>query len=297
MAATPLIPPMPREAQAVGSRQLVARRLSQPLTYILLTLGAVLMLMPYAWMLATSLKTGPESFTASFFPREPTLEAYREAWSGERIQSEFPRWYVNSLFVTGVSVVSALIFCSLGGYAFSRYRFPGRTVLLILVISTIMIPTEMLILPWFQIMVDLKWVDTFQGLLWPHLVHGFGIFMMKQFIDGVPEELLDAARVDGMSEFGIFWRIVLPLVKPALAALAILTFLGTWNDFLWPVIVTTDIQMWTVAMGIGSYTAQLATEWNLQMAAATVASVPVILIFIFFQRQIIEGISLTGMRG
>ena len=286
-----------------GTRELDSRRASTrrkagaPLAYLALTLGAVVMLMPYAWMLATSFKSGSEAFSANFFPRQPTLSAYVEAWSGERIQSAFPRWYLNSLVVTAISVASALFFCSLGGYAFSRYRFPGRTLRFVLVISTIMIPTEMLVLPWFQLMVDYKWVNTYQGLLWPHMVHGFGIFMMKQFIDGVPDELLDAGRVDGMSEFGIFWKIVLPLVRPALAALAILTFLEVWNDFLWPVIVTTDIQMWTVSMGIGSYTAQLATDWNLQMAAATVASVPIILIFIFFQRQIIEGIALTGLRG
>jgi multiple sugar transport system permease protein len=230
-------------------------------------------------------------------PENPSLSAYTEAWSGERIQAKFPRWYLNSLVVTGISVVSALFFCSLGGYAFSRFRFPGHGLLFLLVLSTMMIPTEMLVLPWFQIMVDLKWVDSYQGLLWPLLVHGFGIFLMKQFMDGIPQDLLDAARVDGMSEFGIFTNIVLPLVKPALAALGIFTFLGTWNDFLWPVIVTTNIDMWTVAMGIGSYTAELARDWNLQMAAASIASIPIIIIFIFFQRQIIEGISLTGLHG
>ncbi len=284
-------------AETGGSWYRLRQRSSLLLVYIVLTVGALGMLLPFAWMLMTSFKTASDSYSRSFLPNPFTVEAYRDAWSGERVQSEFPRWYLNTAFITVVSVGSALFFCSLGGYAFSRYKFPGRNVLLILTISTIMVPTEMLILPWFQIMVDLKWVNTFQGLLWPHLVHGFGIFMMKQFIDGVPEELLDAARVDGMSEFGIFWRIVLPLVRPALAALAILTFLEVWNDFLWPVIVTTDLHMWTVAMGIGSYTAEPISDWNLQMAAATIASIPIILVFLFFQRHIIEGIALTGMRG
>jgi multiple sugar transport system permease protein len=267
------------------------------LAYSLLTIGALIMLYPFMWMISTSLKTTSDAYTASFFPKNPTLSAYLDAWSGARIQSNFPRWYLNSFVVTGVSILSTLLFCSLGGYAFSRYRFPGRNLLFLLVLSTMMIPTEMLIIPWFQIMVDLKWTNSFQGLMWPHLITGFGIFLMKQFIDGVPEELLDAARVDGMSEFGIFYKIVLPLVKPAIGALAIFTFLGVWNDFLWPVIVTDKIAMWTVALGIGSYQAQGLTLWNLQMAAATIASIPIIIIFIFFQRQIVEGISLTGIKG
>lgn len=279
----------------VGHRR--QRSLILILTYIILTIGAIAMLFPFIWMISTSLKSASEVYKVAFFPTNPTFAAYLDAWSGERIQSNFPRWYLNSFIVTGVSVLSAIFFCSMGGYAFSRYRFPGRNILFLLVLSTMMVPTEMLILPWFQIMVDLKWTNSFQGLMWPHLIHGFGIFLMKQFIDGVPDDLLDAARVDGMSEFGIFIKIVLPLVKPALAALGIFTFLGTWNDFLWPVIVTNDINMWTVAMGIGSYTAELATDWNLQMAAATIASVPVLIIFIIFQRQIIEGISLTGLKG
>ncbi len=286
-----------KEVHRRPSGHAMRQRLGNTLTYVVLILGSAAMLLPFVWMIATSLKPAEEAYKANLFPENPSLEAYVEAWSGERIQSKFPRWYVNSLIVTGVTVLSAVFFCSLGGYAFSRYRFPGWGILFILVLSTLMIPTEMLILPWFQLMVDLGWVNSFQGLMWPHLIHGFGIFLMKQFIDGVPEDLLDAARVDGMSEFGIFTRVVLPLVRPALAALGILTFLGVWNDFLWPVIVTTQIDMWTVAMGIGSYTAELAQDWNLQMAAATIASIPVLIIFIIFQRQIIEGIALTGLRG
>jgi multiple sugar transport system permease protein len=209
----------------------------------------------------------------------------------------FGRWYLNSILITLIAVASACFFGALAGYAFSKFRFPGREVLFLLVLSTIMVPSEMLILPWFQTIVDLGWSNSYWGLLFPIMLSGFGIFLMRQFINGVPNDLIDAARVDGMSEFRIFLEIILPSIKAAIAALAILTFLGVWNDFLWPIIVTTDIEMWTLAMGIGSYQAELATEINLQMAAATIASVPIIIVFIFFQRQFIEGITLTGIKG
>jgi multiple sugar transport system permease protein len=273
------------------------RALAQTLVYLLLTLGAVAMVVPFVWMVSTSLKPYEESYTSDFFPSRVSFDAYVDAWASDRIQSMFPRWYVNSAIVCAIAVASSAFFNSLAGYAFSRYRFPGYGVMFILVLSTMMIPTEMLILPWYQFMVDLHWANTYQGLLWPMMMGGFGIFLMKQFIDGVPMDLMDAATVDGVSEFGIFLRIVFPLVKPALAALCILNFLGAWNDFLWPLIVTSRREMWTVSLGIGSFGGELAREYNLQMAAATIASIPIIIVFLLFQRQIIEGIALTGLRG
>lgn len=267
------------------------------LAYITLVMGSVVMLAPFSWMIFTSFKTKEESYRLTFLPETWTLIAYKEAWTGERIQSMFDRWYFNSLLITGIAVLSAIFFCTLAGYAFSKYRFPGRSILFILVLSTMMVPTEMLILPWYQTIVDFNWPNSYWGLLFPLMMSGFGIFLMRQFVDGVPNDLIDAARVDGMSEFGIFLRIVTPMIKPAIAALGILTFLGSWNDFLWPIIVTTDIEMWTLAMGIGSYEAELTREMNLQMAAATIASIPVLIIFLFFQRQIIEGIALSGLKG
>ena len=276
---------------ARGGRK-AGRTLVTIVVYLLLTVGALAMLMPFAWMVLTSLKPFDEAYTSAFFPSRISFESYRDAWASSRVQSMFPRWYLNSAIVTSVSVISAAFFCSLAGYAFSRYRFPGRSVLFILVLSTMMIPVEMLILPWYQFMVNIKWANTYLGLLWPLMMGGFGIFLMTQFMDGVPADLMDAGRVDGVSEFGIFVRIVVPLVKPAIAALCIMTFLGAWNDFLWPLIVINDRAMWT-----GSFGGELAREWNLQMAAATIASIPIITFFLFFQRQIIEGISLTGLKG
>ena len=272
------------------------RALGQAAVYGLLTIGALAMVLPFAWMVSTSLKPYEEAYTSAFFPSRVSFDAYVDAWASNRIQSMFPRWYLNSAIVSAIAVASSAFFCSLAGYAFSRYRFPGYGVMFTLVLSTMMIPTEMLVLPWYQFMVDLRWANTYQGLLWPMMMGGFGIFLMKQFIDGVPTDLMDAATVDGVSEFGIFLRIVLPLVRPALAALCILNFLGAWNDFLWPLIVISRRQMWTVSLGIGSFGGELTTEYNLQMAAATIASIPVITIFLFFQRQIIEGIALTGLK-
>lgn len=286
-----------------GTRSESSKPLRKPfpwdiaLAYVLLTLGAVVMLTPFLWMILTSFKTLEESYRMTFIPEQLTLQAYRDAWAGERIQSMFGRWYLNSLLVTGIAVVGQAFFCTMAGYAFSKYHFRGRTILFILVLSTIMVPGEMLVLPWYQQMVDWNWQNSYQGLLYPHIISGFGIFLLQQFIDGVPNDLIDAARVDGMSEFGIFFNIIVPLVKPAIATLCIFTFLGVWNDFFWPVIVTSKIDMWTLALGIGSYEADAMVEYNLQMAAATTASIPLIIIFLFFQSRIIEGITLTGIKG
>ncbi|NIM94023.1 MAG: ABC transporter permease subunit [Anaerolineales bacterium] len=265
--------------------------------YLLLTLGAVVMIAPFLWMILTSFKTLEDSYRMNFIPEQFTLQAYFDAWSGERIQSMFGRWYLNSLLVTGIAVLSHAIFCTMAGYAFAKYRFRWKGVLFALVLATIMVPGEMLILPWYQRIVDLGWQNTYQGLLFPIMIGGFGIFLMRQFAEGVPDDLIDAARVDGMSEPGILVNVVVPLVKPAIAALSIFTFLGVWNEFLWPIIVTNKIDMWTLAMGIGSYEADAMVEYNLQMAAATIASLPLITIFLFFQSRIIEGIALTGIKG
>jgi multiple sugar transport system permease protein len=267
------------------------------ISYAFLTLGAVVMLTPFLWMILTSFKTLEDSYRMTIFPDQFTIQAYLDAWSGERIQSMFGRWYLNSLFVTMIAVVSQAFFCSLAGFAFSKYRFHGKSLLFILIVSTIMVPGEMLMLPWYQRIVDWGWQNTFQGLLFPYMITGFGVFLMRQFVDGIPDDLIDAARVDGMSELGIFFNIVVPLVKPAIATLAIFAFLGVWNDFLWPIIVTNKIDMWTLAMGIGSYEADAIVEYNLQLAAATTASLPLIIIFLFFQGRIIEGIAITGIKG
>ena len=191
--------------------------LGQGMTYMLLTLGAVVMVFPFVWMVATSLKPGSEILKYTFMPQEPTLNNYWEVLFDPR----FPTWYINSIIVAAISTASVAFFDSLAGYVFAKFDFPLKNLWFILILSTLMVPTEMLIIPWFQMAVNYGWNDTYWGIAFPGVITAAGLFLMRQFLMGVPNELIDAARIDGMSEFGIFLRIAVPLVKPAIAALAI----------------------------------------------------------------------------
>jgi len=193
--------------------------------------------------------------------------------------------------------MSVAFFDSLAGFTLAKYRFPGQNIIFVFILSTLMVPTEMLVIPWFILSTNLNWVDTYWGIMFPGVMTAFGVFLMKQFMEGVPSELLDAARIDGVSEFGLFWRIALPLVRPALAALCIFTFLGNWNAFLWPVIITEKMDMRTIPVGLSFFSGEAGSAWELIMAGASMATIPVLIVFAIFQRQIIKGIALTGLKG
>ncbi|QBY10358.1 carbohydrate ABC transporter permease [Deinococcus metallilatus] len=267
------------------------------LAYLVLTLGVILTLFPFAWMLLTSLKSFQELFNLAFFPADPTLDNYRQVLGG----TQFLQWFGNSLLVATVTTLSVLFFDSLVGYTLAKFDFPGKNLVFILILSTLMIPTEMLVIPWFVGVTDLHLTRSVPGayfaILFPGLMSAFGVFLMRQFFESVPGDLLEAARIDGMHEFGIFWHIALPLVRPALASLAIFTFLGNWNAFLWPLIVIQQPQFRTLPVGTALFNGEAGTQWGLIMAASSLAVIPVLLVFAFFQRQIIEGIVLTGMKG
>ena len=262
------------------------------LSYFLLTLGSVVMLFPFLWMLLTSLKPLSEIFNLSLFPEDPTLANYRDIL----FDSPFPRWFWNSLVVAGITTLSVLFFDSLVGYTLAKLAFPGKRVIFILILSTLMVPTEMLMIPWYDMSARWGLINTYTGLLFPGLMTAFGIFLTRQFFETVPDELLDAGRIDGVSEFGLFWRVALPLVGQALAALAILTFLGNWNAFLWPLIVTQDRSMYTIPVGVALFSGEAGSQWNLITAAASLSVFPVLIVFAFFQRQIIEGAVRSGDR-
>ncbi|WP_027882468.1 carbohydrate ABC transporter permease [Meiothermus rufus] len=261
--------------------------------YALLVLGSVVMFFPFVWMLLTSLKPFPEIFDLRFWPQAPTLENYREVL----FKTQFPRWFFNSLVVALLTTLSVLFFDALVGYTLAKLRFPGRNFVFVLILSTLMVPTEMLVIPWYVMSTAYGWTDTYWGLLFPGLISAFGVFLMRQFFQTLPTDLLDAGRIDGLSEFGVFWRVALPLVRPALAALGIFTFLGNWNAFLWPLVVVQSPQMRTIPVGVALFSGEAGTAWNLIMAASSLAVLPVLLVFLFFQRQIIEGVVLTGVKG
>lgn len=267
------------------------------LSYSVLTLLGFTMVVPFVWMIATSFKPLQEILVLRFLPQEPTLENYRYVLT----ETALPRWYVNSLIVAIMSTVSVAFFDSLAGYVFAKFDFPGKKVVFITFLSSLMVPTEMLIIPWFIMaanpLVGAPWIDTYWGIAFPGVITAAGIFLMRQFMQGVPDELLDAARIDGVSEFGLFWRIVVPLSLPAIGALCIFNFLGNWNAFIWPLIITSQREMMTLPVGLQFFSTEAGSEWNLIMTGASLSVIPLLIIVIVFQRYIIEGIALTGLKG
>jgi multiple sugar transport system permease protein len=183
------------------------------------------------------------------------------------------------------------------GYTLAKYDFPGKNVIFVLILSTLMVPTEMLIIPWYIMSVNFHWADTYWGIIFPGVITATGIFLMRQFMSGVPNELLDAGRIDGVSEFGLYWRVALQLTKPALAALFIFNFLGNWNAYIWPLIVSSAREMLTLPVGLGFFSSEVSADWHLIMTANTLSVVPLLTVFAAFQRQIIQGIALTGLKG
>jgi multiple sugar transport system permease protein len=259
----------------------------------LLLLGGVLMVMPLVYMLSTSLKSSAEVYELSLLPRAPTLDNYRRLGGA----SGFPRWFLNSLTIASATTVSVLFFDSLVGYTLAKFSFRGRRLVFLAILSTLMIPTEMLVLPWYVMSKNLGWLDTYWGIMFPGMMTGFGTFLMRQFFESVPNELLEAGRVDGLGEFQIWWRIALPLVGPALSALAIFTFLGNWTAFLWPLISTTRRELYTLPVGLASFSGEFQREWEMVMAGASVATLPVLLVFIVLQKYIVRGVMLAGIKG
>lgn len=271
--------------------------LTSALKYAVLLVGAMLMLLPFEWMVVASLMAPNEIMARPlvWFPAALQFQNYA------RLADAIPlgRMYLNSLIVTASITIGILLSSSLAGYGFAKFQFPGRDVLFLLVLATIMIPFFVFLIPVFYIVSQLEWVDTYQGLIVPNIVTAFGIFLMRQYMLSLPDELLDAARIDGASEFSIYWRIVLPLVGPALGALAILAFVYQWNAFLWPLIIIRSGDLATIPIGLNSlrvYASQPEVI-NLQMAGATVAIVPVVAVFAVFQRWFVQGIALTGIKG
>lgn len=261
--------------------------------YLILLIGGLGMIFPFVWMVVSSLKNASDIYSLSLIPPDPTLGNYREVLD----ETPFVRWFANSLIVALITTASVAFFDSLVGYVLAKFRFPGRQMIFLIILSTLMVPTEMLVIPWFVLSINLGWTDSYWGIMFPGVISAFGIFLMRQFFLGVPNDLIDAARLDGFSEFRIFWKIALPLVKPALAALCIFTFLGNWNAYIWPLIVVRSEEMRTLPVGIAFFSSESGSAFHLIMAAAAMATIPVIIVFVIFQRQIIEGIALTGVKG
>jgi multiple sugar transport system permease protein len=263
--------------------------------YVLLGIGVILLVGPFIWMVLGSIKTTGElrQVPPTWLPQDPTLSNYTDLLD----RLSFGRFFLNSTIVAAAVTAGNVIFCSMLGYALAKLSFPGKRVLFAVVLGTLMVPAIVTFMPLFVLVANLNLVNTHAGLILPFLVGAFGVFLMRQFIGGIPDELLDAARVDGAGEHYIFWRIVMPLSGPAIATLTILTFLGSWNSFLWPLVVANTEDMYTLPVAIALFaTGQQETNIALLMAGSVVVIVPVLIVFIALQRYFTQGIAMTGIK-
>jgi multiple sugar transport system permease protein len=265
------------------------------IAYIVLSALSVVMLFPFIWMLMSSLKDATQIFQLKLFPSKPTLDNYAHILLSS--DSKFPQWFLNSAIVAVCTTVSVLFFDSLLGYTLSKFNFPGKKLIFFLIVSTLMIPTEMLVIPWYAMARAMKWVNSYWGIMFPGMISAFGVFLMRQFMSTIPDDLIDAARVDGQGELRIFLTVVLPLVSPALATLAIFNFIGNWNAFLWPLIAASRPRMFTLPVGLANFSGEAGSDWHYIMTGATVAMAPLIVVFLVFQKQIVKGIAMTGLKG
>jgi multiple sugar transport system permease protein len=280
----------------VGVDRLIAKwkvglRLS--VVHLLLMAGAFLSAMPFLWMLTTSLKPEPALYQPPLLlPTHFEWENYVKAWAA----APFPRFFLNSTIMTAGIVLAQTLLSAMAGYAFARMRFPGRDVLFFLVLGTMMIPFPVTLIPSFLVVNWLGWIDTYNALIIPRAVSAFAIFLFRQYFLTIPRELEEAAWIDGAGRFTLFFRIILPLSTPVIAASAIFSFLFAWNDFLWPLLVTNSTEMRTVQVGLAMFQGQYGVFWTLLTAAATIVTLPAIVAFLAAQKQFIAGITNTGLK-
>lgn len=269
------------------------------LGYAVLILVTATMIVPFIWMVTTSLKPPHAAFTypPELLPRELNFENYTMLFT----LVPFGQYFVNTLFVTALTVIGQIVITSLAAYGFARLRFMGRDFLFVVCLATMMVPYQVTLIPLFLLVFGLGWVNTYQGLIIPGVSSVFAIFLLRQAFLGVPKDYQEAARIDGASEFRIYWRIFLPLNGPALATLAVFAFMGTWTDLLWPLLIARTPEMRTLELGLAYFNASTSafrqTNWPLMMAASVVVMLPVLIVYIFAQRYFIQGISLSGVKG
>jgi ABC-type glycerol-3-phosphate transport system permease component len=265
---------------------------------VVVALGGIIMAWPILWMVSASFKRLSEIYTfpPTLIPRTFTFANY------QRLFTDWPfgRWYTNSLVIAVLITLAVLFFTSLAGLGFAKYKFRGRQPMFLAMLGSTMIPFELILIPLFILMSRLGWTNSYASLIIPFMAPALGIFLMRQYISTLPSELMEAARIDGATEFGIYWRIMLPLMRPALAAQAVLTFLGSWNSYLWPLTVLRNRESMTLPIGtvsmMGSITAGSEPPVGASMAAATLITIPVIIVFLMVQRYYISGLTAAGVK-
>ena len=271
----------------------------RPLSYLVLSIGAVTMVAPFLWMVATSLKEPGQIFSfqkkwwEEWLPTAFVWKNYVQAWQ----VVPFAKFYLNSIFVTACVTFGQVATSAMAAYSFARLKFPGRDKIFFGYLATMMVPGAVTMIPVFILLRQFGWIDTYKALILPGIFTAYGTFMLRQFFLTLPKELEDAAKIDGCSYLGIFWRIILPLSKPALATLTTFTFMGAWMNFMWPLIVINTEEKFTLPVGLAYFQSLHHTDWTLLMAASVMMILPILLVFIFNQRFFVEGIKLTGIKG
>jgi putative chitobiose transport system permease protein len=265
-------------------------------TYGLLSAIAILMLFPLLWLLSTSLKSPTENifqFPPQFLPSQPTFNNFVRVWQ----TNPFGRYLFNSTLVALLTVGLNLLFCALAAYPLARLEFRGREIIFTAIVTTIMIPFQIVMIPLYILIVQLGMKNTYLGIIFPAIASAFGIFLLRQAFQGVPKELEEAARIDGCSELGIWWHVMLPAIRPALVTLAIFVFIGAWSDFLWPLIVIDRPELYTLPLGVAMLAGTFSLDWRLIAAGSVISIAPILILFLFVQRYIVPTAAGSGVKG
>ncbi len=264
------------------------------LAYVFLSIGSLLILFPIAWAVSSSLKPNNQVFTIpmNWIPSEIHLENYILPFK----EHAFGQYFLNSLFAAGSVTLITLAMSCLAGFSLAKYNYAGKNIIFLAILSTLMLPVQVILVPLFLVVRDLGWVNTYQGLIIPQAVSAFGIFLMRQHIITIPDDFIDAARMDGCSELGILRWVIVPMSQPAMAAIAIFSFLGNWDSLLWPLVVASKDSMRTLPLGISLFFSEYASVYNQALAVSMVMMLPVLIVFILMQKQFVEGLARTGLK-
>lgn len=283
-----------RGARWAGMR--LRNTLPQVIIYAILVLATIAVLLPYVYVVSGSLRKEMDQFSVpiQWIPPEPQWENYIKPFT----EHNFLRYFSNSGFIALTAMLSNMLFCSLAGYSIAKIRFPGSGLVFLVILSTMMIPGQVTLIPMYIIFKRLDLINTRAGIMLPGLAGAFGVFLMRQFATSIPEDYLDAARIDGASEPHIFARIILPMMRAPLSALAVFSFTGSWNNFLWPLVIVNSKKLYTVPLAVISYLdEQVMEEYGQVQALTIIASVPVFVIFLLFQKEFVRGVAISGLKG
>jgi len=276
-------------------RKVKVSPIEQIIVHLILIIWLLISVIPFAWMLSTSFK-GPGEifiFPPRWIPKNPTLKNYKDLFQ----QMNFGRPFLNSVVVSLSTTFLSVLLATMAGYGFAKFNFKNKNTLFLLVLGTVMVPGQITMIPVFLLLTKLSLLNTYWGLILPAIANAFNIFFMRQFISGIPDELIEAAKMDGANEGWIFFKVIIPLSKPAMAAITIFTFTGSWNNFLWPLIIATDESMYTLPVAVSVLGGQYTENIAMQMAGSVIVILPLIIVFLFTQKYFIKGITFTGLKG